>query len=44
VGWYSLLIYNIYFNNDNDSINNYSSGSGDNGVIIDRLEIEHKTI
>jgi hypothetical protein len=42
VGWYSLLIYNIYFNDDNDSINNYSSGSGDNGVIIDRLEIEHK--
>lgn len=42
MGWYSLLIYNIYFNNDNDSINNYSSGSGDNGVIIDRLEIEHK--
>ena len=40
--WYYLLIYDIYFNNDNDNINNYSNGSGDNDVIIDRLNIEHK--
>jgi hypothetical protein len=45
--WYSLSIYDVYFNDDyvdNDSINNNSNSSSDvsSTVIIDKLEVKCK--
>ena len=47
IDWYSLSIYDVYFNDDyvdNDSINNNSNSSSDvsSTVIIDKLEVKCK--
>jgi len=47
VEWYSLLIYDVHFNDDyvdDDIINNGSDGSDDiiEGILVDKIEVECK--